>query len=75
MTPEDLIAKVFGLDPAEVNDESSPDTIEDWDSLGHLGLLTEITEVYHLELSTDDALEIVDVASLKAILSSRGANW
>jgi acyl carrier protein len=75
MKPEDLIAQVFGVQPEEVKDESGPETVEGWDSLGHLNLVMEIEEIYGLELSTDDALEIVDVGSLKRILSERGASW
>jgi acyl carrier protein len=75
MKPEDLIVQVFGLQPEEVKDESGPETVEGWDSLGHLNLVMEIEEIYGLELSTDDALEIVDVGSLKRILSERGASW
>lgn len=75
MKPEDLVAQVFGLLPEEIADTSSPETIEDWDSLGHLNLVMEIEELYGVALSTDDALAIVDVASLRRILSERGAHW
>lgn len=75
MKPEDLVARVFGLRPDEVKDESGPETVEEWDSLGHLNLIMEIEEIYGLELSMDEALEIVDVESLKRILAERGASW
>ena len=75
MKPEDLVARVFGLRLDEVKDESGPETVEEWDSLGHLNLVMEIEEIYSLELSTDEALEIVDVESLKQILAERGASW
>ena len=66
---------MFGLQLSEVGDDSGPETVEDWDSLGHLNLVMEIEGIYGLELSTDDALEIVDVGSLKRILQERGASW
>lgn len=73
--PEELVAQVFGLQPEDVREESGPETVEEWDSLGHLNLVMEIESVYGVELSTDDALEIVDVGSLKRILTERGASW
>lgn len=75
MTPEELVAQVFGLEPSELEASSGPETIEDWDSLGHVNLVLEIETTYGVELSTDDALEIKDMASLKRILSERGASW
>ena len=59
MKPEDLVAEVFGVDPDELDDTSSPETVEDWDSLGHVNLVMEIERVYDVSLSTDDALEIL----------------
>ncbi len=75
MKPEELVAQMFGLQLEEVVDDSSPESVEEWDSLGHLNLVMEIEEVYGVVLSTDDALEIVDVQSLRRILSKRGASW
>jgi len=75
MKPEELVARVFGLQPEDVIDASGPENVEEWDSLGHLNLVMEVEEVYGVVLSTDDALDIVDVASLKRVLSERGASW
>lgn len=75
MRPEQLVAQVFGLLPDEINDATGPGTLEDWDSLGHLNLVLEIEQVYGVALSTDDALAISDVASMKRVLAERGARW
>jgi acyl carrier protein len=73
MKAEELLANVFGVAVHEVTDATSPEQIEEWDSLGHMNLVMEIERVYGIELSTDDALEITDVASLKRVLTARGA--
>jgi acyl carrier protein len=75
VTPEDIVAQTFGIEPEAVKDDSGRENVEGWDSLGHMNLVMEIEEVYGVALSTDDALEIVDVASLKRILLERGATW
>ncbi len=75
MRPEQLVAQVFGLLPDEITDATGPGSLEDWDSLGHLNLVLEIEQVYGVALSTDDALAISDVASMKRILAERGARW
>jgi acyl carrier protein len=45
MTVDDLkklIADALEVDPAEVDDESSTETLEVWDSLGHINVLVAL---------------------------------
>ena len=46
MTVESIIGEVFNLDPGNVTDLSSKDTLEEWDSMGHLSLITSLEEHY-----------------------------
>jgi acyl carrier protein len=39
MSPEELVARVFGQNVASIDDETSPDTLPEWDSLGHVTLI------------------------------------
>ncbi len=75
MSPEELIAKVFGVSLTDVVPSSSPETIEEWDSLAHMNLILELEETYGIALSSEDSLDIKDVASLKRVLNDRGATW
>ena len=75
MSPEELIAKVFGVPLTDVVPGSSPETIEEWDSLAHMNLVLELEKTYGIALSSDDALDIKDVASLKRVLDDHGATW
>lgn len=75
MTPEELVANVFDLSPGDVNDETSQEGLEEWDSLGHMNLVLELEQAYGVSLSTDEALEIKDVATLKRILKECGISW
>ena len=36
---KEIIASVFKVDASSINNETSPDTIENWDSLNHLNLV------------------------------------
>ena len=75
MSPEELIAKVFGVPLTDVVPSTSPETIEEWDSLAHMNLVLELEAAYGIALSSDDALDTKDVASLKRVLNDRGATW
>ena len=74
MTVEQIISKVFSTKLKELNDLSARETIEGWDSMGHLTLITEIEEQFKVNISIADALQMISVREIKTILRSYGAN-
>ena len=75
MTPEQVIARVLGVAASEVNDATSNKTLAAWDSLAHMNLVLEIEAVYGVALSTEDAMTMTDVATIKRLLLEHGATW
>ena len=73
MTVEEVIARVFKIDSRTVVDGSSRDSIEQWDSMGHLQLITELEQHFGVSLSIGDAMEMVSVGKVKEILRRYGA--
>ena len=75
MAPEDVVSRVFGVERRRVDDATSNTTLAEWDSLGHMTLVTELETTYGISLSAEDALAMTDVAAIKRILRHRGARW
>lgn len=74
MTVEMIIGEVFHLDPGDVTDLSSKDAIAEWDSMGHLSLITSLEAHYNISLSIADAMEMTSVGKIKAILKEYGVS-
>ena len=74
-TPESVVAQTFGRDVAEVTDESSPDSIVEWDSLGHITLIIELESQYGISFAPDEAIGLTTVGAIKGALSTRGIAW
>ena len=72
MKIEDIVGRVFNVDPRGLSELSSHDTIDGWDSMGHLTLILELERRLRVSLSIADALEMVDVATIKATLRRYG---
>jgi acyl carrier protein len=72
MRVQELVANVFNLDPTEVTDASSKETIAEWDSMGHLSLITSLEERYKISLAISDAMEMTSVAKIKSVLKNYG---
>jgi acyl carrier protein len=75
MSPEQLIAKVFGLPPSQVTDATSNQDTPEWDSLGHVTLIMELEGHYGVSFSTEEALALTSVGLLKQTLVERGVVW
>lgn len=61
-----LVQDVLGLDPAVLTADLSRDSVEAWDSLNHLRLVTAIESEYGIELTMD---EVVSIETIKDIHS------
>jgi acyl carrier protein len=75
MSPEQLVAKVFGLPVSQVNDDTSNQDTPEWDSLGHVTLIMELEGHYGISFSAEEALAVTSVGVLKRTLTERGVVW
>ena len=59
-----VLADVFGVDPALIRPESSPDTIEAWDSVQHLNMIIALEQRFDVRFTPE---EIEDAVAAQAI--------
>jgi acyl carrier protein len=72
MSVEEVVARVFHLDPSEVTDQSSRETVAGWDSMGHLSLITGLEEEFSVSIAIADAMEMTSVQHIKRVLKDYG---
>jgi|APSaa5957512535_1039671.scaffolds.fasta_scaffold00497_4 acyl carrier protein len=64
----EIISKILDIPIDNINDDSSPDTIEAWDSLTHLNLIMAIEFEFKIKLSPEDSMDMLSVRLIKIIL-------
>lgn len=64
-TLEMLFSEVLDLEEVALTEATSPEEIEEWDSLGHVQLISAIERVFGIKFT---ALEIVSMKSVGAII-------
>jgi acyl carrier protein len=52
----EIVAKVLDVAEDEINDDTSPDTVENWDSIKNMNLVIALEEEYDVEF-TDEQLD------------------
>lgn len=67
-----IFADVFGVTAAEYSDDLSPDTLTDWDSLGHIRLVSAMEDKLALTFETAEIMDMATVGAIKEILQRRG---
>lgn len=70
-----VLADVFGLEIEDIDEESSIDTIAEWDSLKHLNLVLAIETEFGVELTDAESVEILSFALIKSILADHTVEW
>ena len=64
-----VIAQVFSLDKAEVSPTASQETLEKWDSFGHMNLCVAIEEEFSVRLDDTQIVEMTSVPKVVQVLS------
>ena len=67
-----IVAKVFSVPISEINDESSPETIESWDSFNGLILVDEIESNFNVKFSVSEIIDVKNVKDIKKHLKNHG---
>ena len=65
-----VVARVFELDERALSMSDSPQTIDRWDSLHHLKLITAVEVAFGIRLRMQSLLKIQDIAGLVAAVRS-----
>jgi acyl carrier protein len=66
------LAAVLGVEPASLQEHSSPDTVPQWDSVNHLNLVMALESEFGVSVSADETVEMRSVAAIRTILRQKG---
>lgn len=68
---QDQIAQVFGIPVEQVLPESTPDTIESWDSLQHLNLVLALEQEFSIQFSPEEIEQLLSVELIAMLVEEK----
>ena len=68
---KEIMSIVFNEPIENINDKSSFESIDKWDSLAHLNLIIAIEESFNVKLSDNEVEDSLSFNSLKKILKNK----
>ena len=69
-----IVARVMGVPVAEIDEETSPDTLAAWDSLKHLNLVLALEEEFDVQFSDEQVVDMLNVQLIVLALEEAGAH-
>jgi acyl carrier protein len=66
-----VVSDILEVDIDDINENSSPDNIEKWDSLSHIKLVMAIEAEFNVKLTPDDMMDMLSVKLIKMILAEK----
>jgi acyl carrier protein len=67
----EIIAQVMNVPIESVKEDSSPDTIETWDSLKHMSLVLTLEEEFDVQFSDEEIVKMLSVGLIMDVLSRK----
>jgi acyl carrier protein len=65
-------ADVLEVSPSDLNDDSSPDSISQWDSLAAMHLVAAIEETFNIQLTTKEIMKMSSIGLARKTLRDKG---
>lgn len=70
----EVFRDIFDDDTIEVNDSTTADDIEDWDSLNHITLIDAVESEFGVRFTMGEVSGMKNVGEMAEIIKERGKN-
>lgn len=69
-----VMASVFGIDESLISDDSTSETIEEWDSLRQMNLILALEEEFGITFTDNETLETLSFRQFVEVIKSKGGS-
>jgi acyl carrier protein len=69
-----LLARVFEVDESQINDNTSPENTEKWNSFNTLSLVMELEKEFNIQLKFEEIVAIKSVKDIKSTLKNHNVD-
>lgn len=72
---KNVIGVVFNVEASTINEETSVDTVESWDSLNHLKLILALEQEFDISFTEEETVELLNYPLIKITLGEYGVQF
>lgn len=67
-----ILSKVLSIGTDSINDKTSPDNVESWDSFNGLMLVSELEKEFNVKFTMEEVMSVKNVKDIKESLKKHG---
>mgnify|MGYP001069263201 CR=1 FL=1 len=67
----DIVAGILKTDPQNLKEDSTAETVPEWDSLNHWAVIGELENIYGIEFTMDEATEFKNLGHIYETLMKK----
>ena len=64
-----IFIECFGVQESDLSDDLKYQSVEEWDSVGHMTMIADIEDAFEITLDIDDIIEFSSYSEGKILLS------
>ena len=68
----EIFHKAFGLERNRFSLDATPESVANWDSIGHMNLVAGLEAEFGLQFAVDDIMEMTSAGKIIEILQAKG---
>ncbi|MDT0685259.1 phosphopantetheine-binding protein [Autumnicola psychrophila] len=62
---KEIMSLVFEVPTTEITDDTNPDDLDNWDSIGTINLITALEDEFDIEFEEEEILEMLNFQLIK----------
>lgn len=62
---KEIMALVFDVPTTDINEDTNPDDLDNWDSIGTINLITALEDEFDIEFEDEEILELLNFQLIK----------
>ncbi|WP_218648136.1 acyl carrier protein [Winogradskyella forsetii] len=62
---KEIMALVFDVPKKDITEDTSPDDLDNWDSIGSINLVTALEDEFDIEFEEEDIIEMLNFQLIK----------
>lgn len=67
----EIVAGICGVEVSEVSENSTVGDFPQWDSVGHLSILSQVEEAFDINFEPEEMMEMEDVKDIAKAVQSK----
>ena len=67
-----IVSQIMNVPIEKLDEDSSPDTVTNWDSLKHMNLILALEEKFAIAFSDDEVVEMLSIKRIVEVLIKKG---